>query len=110
MNYRKINFLYILKILIVGILFFALFNLNNHLIGLYKTALDKNLQIEEKFAEKSYFKQYKLENKNRSKVEDFSNYFHYFFLTTLFGILILSFINEKIDSENKKLDELEKEK
>lgn len=109
MNYLKINFLYVMKIIILGILFFALNYLNNHLTELYKTELNKNLQFEEKFTEKNSFKKSELENINKEKENDFRNYLHYSLLTTLLGIVIISLINGKIDSENKKLDELEKE-
>jgi hypothetical protein len=45
----------------------------------------------------------------RDKEERFDDYLHYFFLTILFGITVIIFINGKINSENEKLDELEKE-
>lgn len=109
MNYRRINLLYILKFLILGILIFACCSLNNYLSDLHKTELNKNLKFEEKFIGNNLLKKLELQRMYRDKEERFDDYLHYFFLTVLFGITIITFVNGKINSENEKLDELEKE-
>lgn len=109
MNYRKINLLYVLKFLILGILVFSCCYLNNYLTELYKTELNRNLNFQEKFIEKNQLKKLELEIKYIDKEENFSNYLNYFLLTVLCSVTIVTFVNGKIDSENRKLDEFDKE-
>lgn len=107
MNYRKINFLYIVKFVIIIFFLFSCGYINNLLVDTYETELEKNVRLEEKKLIKNELKKIELLTKYQEKKNKFRDYLHYSFLLVLLGFALITFLNEKIDSENKKLDKFE---
>jgi hypothetical protein len=107
MNYRKINFLYVLRYLLLGILLFVSYYISSSLKEFHKTELNKNLKFEEKNITLNQLEKLDIKAVYRDKEEKFDDYLNYFFFAIIIGVSIMFFINRKIELENKKLDDLE---
>ena len=108
MAYLKINSLYIIRYIILFLFLIGSYYVTDTLKDLYKTELSKNLKFEKKVIGHNEYEILKLESRNWEKEKNFDDYLDYFFYTILIGISIVYLVNRKIESENKRLDELEK--
>lgn len=109
MDYRKINLLHLTRYLILGILTAVCYYISTSLSDLYQTELNKNLKKEEKLFMNNPSGRLEAQINYIDKKEKFNHYVDCFFFAIVIGISLTIFTSRKIETENKRLDELEAE-
>ena len=76
---------------------------------LHKTELDKNHKLEEKFT-KNQLQKLELQKKYNDKEEKFNDNLDYLYYAIIIGCSVIFLVDRKIETENKRLDKLERKK
>ncbi|MFC5980925.1 hypothetical protein [Flavobacterium salmonis] len=102
MKYRKLSYLFIIKICCIIFFGFCFWYLNNIITNLYNFQVDQNLRHNSIGATEMQKIQLKIAGSEAKR--SFSTFLSYFFILFVFACLIFSFIKSKVDKENERLD------